>query len=58
MTFTDALATPLRATLHEHAAALLDSLGISEPLTWEPPASCEAIALPGRDPGDIVSDFD
>ncbi len=55
--FTDTLTTPLRAALHEHATALLSRLGISEPLTWEPPASCcEGITLPGRDPGDIDID--
>jgi hypothetical protein len=55
--FTDTLTTPLRAALHEHAAALLSRLGISEPLTWEPPASCcTGITLPGRDPADIDLD--
>jgi hypothetical protein len=55
--FTDTLTTPLRAALHDHAAGILGRLGISEPLTWEPPASCCAgITLPGRDPGDIDLD--
>jgi hypothetical protein len=55
--FTDTLTTPLRAALHDHASGLLDRLGISEPLIWEPPASCcEGITLPGRDPGDIDLD--
>jgi hypothetical protein len=54
LSFTDTLTTPLRTELHEHATALLASLGISEPLTWEPPASCcQGITLPGRDPADI-----
>jgi hypothetical protein len=57
LSFTDTLTTPLRAALHEHATALLTRLGISEPLTWEPPASCcEGITLPGRDPGAIDID--
>lgn len=52
--FTDTLTTPLRAELHDHASRILSRLGISEPLTWEPPASCcEGITLPGRDPADI-----
>jgi len=55
--FTDTLTTPLRAELHDHAARLLAGLGISEPLTWEPPASCCAgITLPGRVPADIDTD--
>jgi hypothetical protein len=55
--FTDTLTTPLRAELHDHAARVLSRLGISEPLTWEPPASCcRGITLPGRDPGDIDLD--
>jgi nitroreductase len=55
--FTDTLTTPLRAALHDHAAGILGRLGISEPITWEPPASCCAgITLPGRDPGDIDLD--
>lgn len=57
LAFTDTLITPLRAALHSHAARLLDSLAISEPLTWEPPASCcAAITLPGPDPADIDLD--
>jgi hypothetical protein len=55
--FTDTLTTPLRAELHDHATGLLARLCISEPLTWEPPASCcQGITLPGRDPGDIDID--
>ena len=52
--FIDTLTTPLRAELHDHGSRILSRLGISEPLTWEPPASCcEGITLPGRDPADI-----
>ncbi|HEX9354502.1 MAG TPA: TniQ family protein [Streptosporangiaceae bacterium] len=52
--FTDTLTTPLRAALHDHATRYLESLGIAEPLTWQPPASCCAhLTLPGRDPDDI-----
>ena len=36
--FADALPGGLRDALHHHAAALLHDLGISEPLTWAPPA--------------------
>ena len=57
MSFTDTLTTPLRSELHDHAARTLASIGIAEPLTWEPPASCcDGITLPGRDPGDIDID--
>jgi hypothetical protein len=52
--FTDTLTTPLRAALHDHADGILASLGITEPLAWELPASCcEGLSLPGRDPADI-----
>jgi hypothetical protein len=55
--FTDTLTTGLRDALHDHAAALLRQAGISEPLTWSPPASCCAgLDLPGPDPTDIDLD--
>ena len=50
LSFTETLTTPLRAALHEHAARTLHELGIGEPLTWSPPASCsDGVALPGID---------
>jgi hypothetical protein len=54
-----ATAAPVNMFHHEpdHAARILSRLGISGPLTWEPPASCcEGITLPGRDPGVIDID--
>ena len=55
--FTDALPTVLRDALHDHAAALLHDLGISEPLTWAPPVSCcTGLNLPGPEPDDIDLD--
>ena len=52
--FAAALPTGLRDALHGHAAILLHDLGIGEPLTWAPPASCCAgLELPGPEPGDI-----
>jgi|GEM_PF-953381 len=57
LAFTGTLTTPLRAALHTHAASVLRELGITEPLTWQPPASCCAdLTLPGRDPDDIDLD--
>jgi TniQ/Bacterial regulatory helix-turn-helix protein, lysR family len=44
----------LRAELHRHAAELLATAGIDEPVTWSPPAQCVAgLKLPGREPADI-----
>jgi hypothetical protein len=55
--FTDTLTTSLRTALHRHAAALLDDLGISEPLAWAPPPDCcTGLNLPGPDPGQIDLD--
>jgi DNA-binding transcriptional ArsR family regulator len=55
--FADTLTTDLRGALHDHAAALLHDLGISEPLTWQPPPDCCAhLNLPGPDPDDIDLD--
>lgn len=55
--FADALPGGLRDALHHHAAALLHHLGISEPLTWAPPALCCAgLTLPGPEPDDIDLD--
>jgi hypothetical protein len=55
--FTDTLTTSLRAALHDHAASLLQNLGIGEPLTWSPPTGCCAdLDLPGPDPDDIDLD--
>ena len=55
--FADALPTGLRGALHAHAAGLLHSLGIGEPLTWAPPPGCCAgLNLPGPEPGDIDLD--
>jgi biotin operon repressor len=52
--FADTLPTSLRTALHRHAAAVLDGLRISEPLTWAPPPGCCAgLGLPGPDPEDI-----
>jgi DNA-binding transcriptional ArsR family regulator len=52
--FTDPMGTSLRAALHDHARALLDRLGIDEPVTWEPPPDCcRHLDLPGRDPDEI-----
>jgi hypothetical protein len=54
LAFTDTMTTALRAALHDHAARHLDSLGIAEPLTWQPPPHCcTGLTLPGRDPADI-----
>ena len=55
--FTDTLTTDLRAALHDHAADLLQELGIGEPLTWSPPPDCcTGLDLPGPGPGDIDLD--
>ena len=52
--FADTHPTSLRTALHRHAAALLDGLRISEPLTWAPPPGCCAgLSLPGPGPEDI-----
>ncbi len=52
--FTTSLTAPLRDALADHATGHLQHLGLDEPLTWQPPASCCAhLALPGRDPDDI-----
>ncbi|HEY2579900.1 MAG TPA: TniQ family protein [Streptosporangiaceae bacterium] len=57
LAFTDTLTTPLRAALHAHATGFLRGLGLNEPLTWQPPASCCAhLTLPGRDPDNIDLD--
>ncbi|MEV0133681.1 TniQ family protein [Dactylosporangium sp. NPDC050688] len=52
--FSRDMTTALRDTLHRHAAELLHTAGIDEPLTWNPPTDCVAgLILPGREPGDI-----
>jgi DNA-binding transcriptional LysR family regulator len=57
LAFVDQLTTPLRAALHEHAAAHLHHLGIDEPLTWSPPAQFAAgLDLPGHDPANLHPD--
>jgi DNA-binding transcriptional MerR regulator len=51
------LSTPLRDALLHHAAHLLHTAGIDEPVTWSPPADCvTGLTLPGRDPDDIDLD--
>lgn len=53
--FTATLPGPLARFLDEHARHLLHSAGISEPVTWEPPAAWAAgITWPGPDPGAIA----
>jgi hypothetical protein len=53
-TFSLTLPTQLRTALHTHAAGLLHSLGIDEPVTWHPPARiCAHLDLPGTDPDSI-----
>ncbi|GAA1387889.1 TniQ family protein [Catellatospora chokoriensis] len=55
--FTDGLTTPMRAALHQHAAAYLSLHGIDEPVRWAPPGDClTGLDLPGRDPSDIDLD--
>jgi hypothetical protein len=55
--FAATLTTGQRSALHDHAAALLSSRGISEPLAWAPPPGCCAhLDLPGPDPDDIDLD--
>jgi hypothetical protein len=52
--FQRTLTTSLRTALHNHAAGMLEVVGIDEPVTWSPPADCVAgLTLPGRDPDDI-----
>lgn len=52
--FTAALTTPLREHLAAHARTHLHTLGIDEPLTWEPPAElARGLALPGREFADL-----
>jgi hypothetical protein len=52
--FQQQMISTLRAELHRHAAWLLTTAGIDEPVTWSPPGDCVAgLKLPGRDPDDI-----
>lgn len=57
LAFLPTLTLDQRHALHTHARALLDRLGIAEPLTWEPPEQCAAgLSLPGRPLTDINLD--
>lgn len=52
--FAASLTTPLREQLAAHAQTHLASLGIHEPLTWEPPAElARGLILPGRKVTDL-----
>jgi hypothetical protein len=52
--FAASLTTPLREKFAAHAQAHLASLGIHEPLTWEPPAElARGLILPGREVTDL-----
>lgn len=57
LAFLPTLTLDQRHALHAHAHHLLEHLGISEPLTWEPPEECAAgLSLPGRPLSDIDLD--
>ncbi|MDQ1016910.1 TniQ family protein [Streptomyces afghaniensis] len=52
--FTLSLSLAQREALFQHAQELLESLGIDEPVTWEPPESCcHGLDLPGPRLDDI-----
>ena len=52
--FTSTLPTIVCDALHEHAAGHLRTLGIDEPVTWEPPRGwAPSLVPPGREPSDI-----
>lgn len=54
LAFLPTLTLDQRHALHAHARLLLDQLGITEPLTWEPPDQCATgLSLPGRPLTDI-----
>ncbi|MER7903010.1 TniQ family protein [Streptomyces sp. NPDC095614] len=55
--FNLSLSLPQRKALFEHAQALLEDLGIDEPVTWEPPEDCcRGLVLPGARLDDIDLD--
>jgi DNA-binding MarR family transcriptional regulator len=57
LAFLPALTLGQRHALHDHARWLLEGLGITEPLTWEPPEQCASgLALPGPPLTDIDLD--
>ncbi|MDF3292442.1 TniQ family protein [Streptomyces silvisoli] len=52
--FTSTLTAPQHQALTEHAAAVLQRLGIDEPVAWHPPdRCCGQLQLPGRTPEDV-----
>lgn len=52
--FHSTLTTAQRDAFHQRARAILDRLGIDEPVTWEPPQELAAgLCLPGRRMNDL-----
>lgn len=57
LAFALSLTTPQREALRDHGRTVLDTLGIDEPLTSEPPHDlADGLLLPGRHPDDIDLD--